>query len=142
MPNTAEELVKELTAAGDRSLLVQRTSLLKVIRRDDVKGQVTVRRHDGTEEVRSWDQLCTDHFPINQGRYLKPKFQPTVALISDRFCEVTFGDQTILITAGMAILVKEGRPFSILSEDEFYRDFETVNEAALTETHIIVGTKP
>lgn len=133
---TLQTLEKWLTSLGplaDRTLAVQRSSLLKVLSHDAESGQARLRRHDGTEIDASWSEMLHDHFPIEGGSYLKPRFHPLRAMVVDRNITLEHGGQTVVLTIGSVILTDDGTPVAVLSHEEYLRDFDIVHPSALTD---------
>lgn len=133
---TVQTLQNWLTSLGplkDRTVAVQRSSLLKVLSHDGDSGQVRLRRHDGTEFEASWPVMCRDHFPIEGGSYLKPRFHPLRALVVDRDITLDHAGQTVALIIGSVVLIDDGAPVAVLAHADYLRDFDIVNPAALTE---------
>lgn len=115
-----------------RCVVVQRSSLLKILGRDLENGTATVRRHDGTESVVDWDTACQDYFSIENGAYLKPRFHPLRALVVDRAMSVQHDGATVSLVVGSVILMDGNAAVAVLSQEEYLRDFEVVAAHNLT----------
>lgn len=127
-----QEWIDGLGPLSDRTVLVQRSSLLKVVARDLSAGTARVRQHDGTELSVNWDLACRDFFPIEEGSYLKPRYRPLSALVVGRPMTVTHGGGVVDLVVGSVVLLDGTTVVDVLAHADYLRDFDAVRKDALS----------
>ena len=127
-----QEWINGLGPLSDRTVLVQRSSLLKVVARDSALGTATVRQHDGTELAVNWDLVCRDFFPIENGAYLKPRYRPLSALVVDRPMTVMHDGRVVDLLVGSVVLIDGTTVVDLLTHADYLRDFDAVRKDTLS----------
>jgi hypothetical protein len=130
---TLQNWLNSLGPLEDRTIAVQRSSLLKVLDHNASSGQARLRRHDGTEFDALWSEMCRDHFPIEGDRYLKPRFHPLRALVVGEESTLDFNGNAVALSVGSVVLIDAGQPVAVLAHDEYLRDFDIVHPDSLTD---------
>ena len=103
---------------------VQRAALLQILAVRD--GLYEVRRHDGTTLKLKRSEVQKSYFEIDQGRALKPVYDPSKAYVLKLPASVMIEGKEHRLSPGDALLLHDLRGLSVVPSDEYERDYTAV----------------
>lgn len=131
MTRRIQDIIDALPDMEAVTVVVQLTSLLKVMGRDQAGGWVDVLHHDGQFDRMSAAHLLRTHFAIEGGAYLKPHYRPMRALVMLEPEEVVDVNGPRHLGLGDVILIDGATAFAVLSREDYLRDYEALRPGQL-----------
>jgi len=103
---------------------VQLVALLQITNAKN--GVLSLRRHDGREFEVSEEEILQTHFKIDEGRVLKPKYEPVKAICLKEEAEIAVSDNSVIAKAGDAVISLKDGSFDVIPNSEYVLDYQAV----------------